>query len=155
MAEPEKIQSFQRCSSKSTNTSQRSIRCTFTLADTSILRATSPSVLLGCFGSTFCSSPDKLAANVQMAADTYRQSFPVSMIDVFFSHSWHSHWFLKYAILVLQWNVVPAAVSGVLVASICTGLFFLYGSDEHALIANHVVMAAGCITTCAVLLLWQ
>ncbi|CAE7456092.1 unnamed protein product [Symbiodinium sp. CCMP2592] len=74
--------------------------------DPSILRATSAWRVLQSFG----------AALRWTNTDLYERSFPVSSIQVFWSHSWHGNNYMKRLLLILLYNGPAAAIAATISA---------------------------------------
>jgi len=98
-------------------------RTTFTLADTLLLRATTPDVLLAGFGRCLRKTAGGIGHVAEVPDDEYAKSFNVKEIDFFLSHSWHASWLNKYSTLLIYFNAMPSIVVTSLVvgvtASVC------------------------------------
>ncbi|CAE7454495.1 unnamed protein product [Symbiodinium sp. CCMP2592] len=125
--------------------------------DPSILRATSAWRVLQSFG----------AALRWTNTDLYERSFPVSSIQVFWSHSWHGNNYMKRLLLILLYNGPAAAIAATISALLmmCLHIAGLLPGFPRAsiLLFDHgveLVFAPWCMLTAgfvfaAVLLLWR
>lgn len=107
-------------------------RTTLTLVDWSVLRATTPSVLLGRLGSRMRSSVGGIGSKAD-ADDDYARSFGVQNIDVFLSHSWSANWLFKYLTLVLHFNCFPCIIATMLTCMVCCGLLWPHYREGNIL----------------------
>mmetsp|Transcript_35648 Transcript_35648/g.70503 ORF Transcript_35648/g.70503 Transcript_35648/m.70503 type:complete len:575 (+) Transcript_35648:75-1799(+) len=97
-------------------------RTTFTLADTLLLRATTPNVLLAGFGRCLRKSVGGIGNVAEVPDDDYAKSFNVKDIDFFLSHSWHASWLNKYSTLLIYFNALPSIVVTSLVVGVTAGV---------------------------------
>lgn len=86
-------------------------RASLTLRDIKVLRGTCAAEILRCFGKQLRSSPGQYST-ASSAERNYERSFPVSELSIFLSHSWLSKWWLKYILLLIYFNSMPAVICG-------------------------------------------
>jgi len=90
-----------------------------TIEDHDIIRGTTTTTLLECFGRNFRSTSGGMGF-LSSGEDLYDKSNKVNDLDIFLSHSWHASWRLKYLTLLFYFNSIPAIVFSVIVSMICT-----------------------------------
>eukprot|EP00931_Biecheleriopsis_adriatica_P057968 TRINITY_DN34442_c0_g1_i1.p1 TRINITY_DN34442_c0_g1~~TRINITY_DN34442_c0_g1_i1.p1 ORF type:complete len:550 (-),score=74.87 TRINITY_DN34442_c0_g1_i1:43-1692(-) len=101
--------------------------------DPTLLRGTTPAVLLGWFGERLRSSVGGLGSCQQTGEGDpeYAKSFQVSKLDIFLSHSWHAFWLQKWVLLLLHFNLTPALVASVAVGLLCSSMVERTGTCER------------------------
>lgn len=104
-------------------------RTSLTLEDVTILRATSPAVLLQGLGRRLRTTVGGIgmAGDERSGDEEYAKSEQVDAIDLFLSHSWHAPWFLKYLSLLCYFNAGPS----LWVVAVAAAIFFLAGKSMH------------------------
>eukprot|EP00931_Biecheleriopsis_adriatica_P117575 TRINITY_DN93076_c0_g1_i1.p1 TRINITY_DN93076_c0_g1~~TRINITY_DN93076_c0_g1_i1.p1 ORF type:complete len:544 (+),score=91.52 TRINITY_DN93076_c0_g1_i1:24-1655(+) len=132
------------------------------LVDTSVLRGTTPHVLLRPCGSELRSAPNEIASDTKLAELTFAKSFQVSAIDIFVSHSWQAPWFQKYIALTCYFNGPAAVFLGVCASAawitmaecrLAERLFpWLATGTASAQLLLQVIIIMACL---AVLFFWQ
>ena len=125
--------------------------------DPGILRATRAWRVLQCFG----------AALRGTNRDLYERSFPVSSIQVFWSHSWHGNNYMKRLLLILLYNGPAAAIAATISALLMMSLHIagvLPGLPRASILpldeGMELVFAPWCMLTAGVvftvvLVLWR
>ncbi|CAE7471997.1 unnamed protein product [Symbiodinium microadriaticum] len=125
--------------------------------DPSILRATRAWRVLQCFG----------AALRGTNRDLYERSFPVSSIQVFWSHSWHGNNYMKRLLLILLYSGPAAAIAATISALLMMSLHIagvLPGLPRASILpldeGLELVFAPWCLLTAGVvfavvLVLWR
>lgn len=132
-------------------------RSSITLTDSSLLRGTTAAVLLACFGRRLRSTAGGIGT-IAIAEDEYNKSFVVPELDIFFSHSWHARWYLKYFTVLFYFNSVPAVVCSMSCACFSCGAHFLvenYAPSYVRLFPSYQCFALGTLAFFLCLFCWQ
>mmetsp|Transcript_98228 Transcript_98228/g.305459 ORF Transcript_98228/g.305459 Transcript_98228/m.305459 type:complete len:541 (+) Transcript_98228:90-1712(+) len=95
-------------------------RTSITLNDVTLLRATTPAVILERVGRRLRQSVGGIGGIASDdEEDDFACSFPVGSIDIFLSHSWHARWQVKYLTLLFYFNAVPSVLATSVLGGLC------------------------------------